>query len=64
MNDFTALFLIALTASFVVEFWLSRRQAAHVLLHRSEVPKAFRESITLEAHQKAADYTLAKLQLG
>ena len=63
MNDFTALFLIALTASFVVEFWLSRRQAAHVLLHRSEVPKAFRESITLEAHQKAADYTIAKTQL-
>lgn len=63
MNDFTALFLIALTASFVVEFWLSRRQAAHVLLHRSEVPKAFRESITLEAHQKAADYTADKARL-
>ncbi len=63
MNDFTVLFLIALAVSFVVEFWLSRRQALHVLGHRGEVPEAFKESITLEAHQKAADYTADKARL-
>ncbi len=64
MNLFTAVFLIALALSFAVEWWLSRRQAAHVLAHRDAVPPAFRETITLEAHQKAADYTLDKSHLG
>jgi STE24 endopeptidase len=64
MNAFTAVFLIALALSFGIEYWLSRRQAAHVLGHRHAVPDAFRETITLEAHQKAADYTLDKNRLG
>jgi STE24 endopeptidase len=64
MNAFTLLFLLALAVSFSVEWWLSRRQAAHVLAHREAVPEAFRDSVTLEAHQKAADYTLDKNQLG
>jgi STE24 endopeptidase len=50
--------------SYSVQFWLSRRQSAHVLKHRDQVPAAFTESITLEAHQKAADYTIAKGKLG
>jgi STE24 endopeptidase len=64
MNAFTALFIVALVLSFGIEYWLARRQAAHVLAHRHAVPAAFRESITLEAHQKAADYTLDKNRLG
>ena len=64
MQSFTVVFLIALALSFGVEFWLSRRQFAHVLAHRDAVPEAFRETISLEAHQKAADYTLAKGRLG
>lgn len=36
---------------------------AHVQSHRKEVPSAFTENITLEAHQKAADYTSAKTKL-
>lgn len=63
MNDFTVLFLIALAISFAVEFWLSRRHVAHVIRNRNEVPEAFRESVALEAHQKAADYTVAKARL-
>jgi len=39
---------------------LATRQMRHVALHRAAVPKAFAAHITLEAHQKAADYTLAK----
>lgn len=64
MNLFTLLFLLALAISFGVEYWLSRRQVAHVLAHRADVPDAFRETISLEAHQKAADYTVDKSRLG
>jgi STE24 endopeptidase len=64
MQTFTLVFLAALALSFGVEFWLSRRQLAHVRAHRDAVPEAFRETITIEAHQKAADYTQAKGELG
>ncbi len=64
MNTFTYIFLIALVLSYSVQFWLSRRQSAYVLKHRAQVPAAFTESITLEAHQKAADYTIEKGKLG
>jgi len=64
MNTFTFIFLVALALSYAVEFWLARRQFAHVLAHRDAVPEAFRDTITLEAHQKAADYTVAKGRLG
>ena len=60
MNVFTAVFLIALASAYAIEFWLLRRQLAHVDHHREAVPDAFRDRITLEAHRKAADYTLAK----
>jgi STE24 endopeptidase len=63
-TGFTALFLVALAASLAVRLWLSRRQVAHVLAHRDAVPVAFAPSIGLAAHQKAADYTVAKQRLG
>jgi STE24 endopeptidase len=63
MNDFTVLFLIALAVSFLVEFWLSKRHIHHVQQHREKVPQAFAETITQEAHQKAADYTVEKARL-
>ena len=61
---FTALFVVALAASLAVRVWLSRRQVAHVLAHRDAVPTAFAHSVGLAAHQKAADYTVAKQRLG
>ena len=64
MNTFTIIFLVALVLSYAVELWLASRQFAHVEAHRDTVPEAFAASITLEAHQKAADYTLAKGRLG
>ncbi len=47
-----------------VKFWLASRQIRHVALHRNSVPVAFASNITLAAHQKAADYTIAKARLG
>jgi STE24 endopeptidase len=60
----TLLFAAALMASLLVKFWLSTRQMRHVARHRDQVPPAFAQTIGLAAHQKAADYTLAKGRLG
>jgi STE24 endopeptidase len=60
----TLLFAAALMASLLVKFWLSTRQMRHVAAHRDAVPAAFAQTITLAAHQKAADYTFAKGRFG
>ncbi len=60
----TICFAVALVASLLVKFWLSSRQIRHVAQHRNAVPAAFASQITLAAHQKAADYTIAKSRLG
>lgn len=64
MHAFTILFLTALLTSVALRLWLSRRQARHVRAHRDAVPAEFAASIPLAAHQKAADYTLARGRLG
>jgi STE24 endopeptidase len=61
---FTSLFAIALVASLLTKFWLASRQVRHVAQHREKVPEVFSQSISLDAHQKAADYTVAKARLG
>jgi STE24 endopeptidase len=60
----TLLFAAALMASLLVKFWLATRQMRHVAQHRGEVPAAFAQTIGLAAHQKAADYALAKGRFG
>ena len=57
-------FAAALLASLIVKFWLTTRQMRHVAQHRDRVPAAFAGIVGLAAHQKAADYTLAKGRLG
>ncbi len=64
MNTFSYFFILALMLSFGVEFWLAKRQSAYVKSHRANVPDAFQTQVSLSAHQKAADYTIAKGQLG
>lgn len=63
MNTFTLIFLFAVALSSGVQFWLAKRQAVYVAAHRDAVPEAFKDRVPLEAHQKAADYTLAKGKL-
>lgn len=60
----TSVFALALVASVLLRLWLSSRQIRHVALHRASVPTPFAQSIPLAAHQKAADYTIAKSQFG
>lgn len=62
-NQLSTLFLILLIATTLVRLWLGRRHIAHVQAHRGEVPQAFRQDISLQDHQKAADYTAAKTKL-
>ncbi|WP_394752675.1 M48 family metallopeptidase [Crenothrix sp.] len=64
MNTFTFIFLCTVALSFAVHYWLAQRQANYVAEHRSAVPDAFKNTVSLEAHQKAADYTLEKGKLG
>ena len=63
MQALTLVFAAALLASLLVKFWLTTRQMRHVAAHRDRVPPAFAQTITLAAHQRAADYTLAKGRL-
>ncbi len=63
MNTFTFVFLAALATSLLLEYWLLWRQAHSVRSHRNAVPHPFEQRITLEQHQKAADYTLARIRL-
>lgn len=61
---FTIAFAAALVAGLLVKFWLASRQVRHVARHRGTVPAPFAQTITLAAHQKAADYTIAKARFG
>ena len=56
----TLAFIAALVLGLLLKFWLASRQIRHVARHRSAVPSAFAQRITLQAHQKAADYTITK----
>lgn len=64
MHSFTLLFLIALGAGLIVELWLLMRHQRHILEHRARVPDAFSSQVTLEQHQKAADYSVTKIGVG
>lgn len=61
---FTLAFSAALVLGLLVKFWLATRQVRHVARHRDQVPAAFAQTISLAAHQKAADYTIAKARFG
>ncbi len=61
---FTLVFVIALCAGLCIKFWLATRQVRHVAQHRDAVPAPFAAAITLDAHQKAARYTIAKARFG
>ena len=64
MNALTWLFLAALCLATATRLWLALRQIRHVSAHADAVPASFSDVIPLAAHQKAADYTVAKARLG
>ncbi len=57
------MFLAFVAAALAWRTWLALRQARHVQRHRDTVPEDFAALVPLEAHRKAADYTLDKQRL-
>jgi STE24 endopeptidase len=64
MNWITLIFVVGLMTSVLIQLWLDLRQIRYVRQHRDTVPDAFKDKISLVAHQKAADYTIARARLG
>lgn len=64
LHPLTLLFAAALIASVAVKYWLAWRQLRHVTAHRAAVPEAFASRVSLDAHRRAADYTVAKGRFG
>ncbi len=64
MNWITILFVLSVTAYVAIEWWLSITHQRHIMRHKAHVPTEFASVVSLEAHQKAADYSSAKLSMG
>lgn len=62
-HTFTLIFIVLLIGTSLIRLWLGSRQIAHVQAKRGQVPEAFAKKISLDAHQKAADYSTAKTSL-
>jgi STE24 endopeptidase len=61
---FSVLFVFFFMLTLVLRYWLASRHMRHVQRHRAQVPAEFAAKIPLSAHQKAADYTIAKTRFG
>ncbi|MGZ8358685.1 MAG: M48 family metallopeptidase [Telluria sp.] len=63
---------LALTVAFVTflllmvgtKYWLAFRQIRHVSAHANAVPRQFADRVSLDAHRRAAAYTVEKTRLG
>jgi STE24 endopeptidase len=60
----TLAFCVAVLGGLMVKFWLASRQIRFVATHRDAVPAPFAQTVSLPAHQKAADYTVVKARFG
>jgi STE24 endopeptidase len=60
---FTGIFLSLLALSVGLKYWLASRQVRYVSQHADRVPERFQGQVSLEAHRRAAAYTVAKQRL-
>ncbi len=63
MTIFGVVFVSSLALATVLRLWLARRHVSYIQAHRAAVPAEFTTEISLDAHQRAADYTCAKTRL-
>ncbi len=63
MNWFSYTFITALCIGLLLQIWLLLRHRRHVLSHRSTVPEAFSDHVSLSQHHTAADYTVDQISL-
>ena len=61
---FALLFLVVLALTTALRIWLDIRHLRHVVAHRERVPAEFADRIEPADHQRAADYTVAKVRIG
>lgn len=61
---FSLLFVAFLLLNVGLKYWLATRQIRHVAAHAGAVPAQFAERVSLEAHRRAAAYTIAKQRFG
>jgi len=59
----TWIFVAALALNVVLRYWLAARQIRWVLRRADAVPDQFAAQVSLDAHRKAASYTVAKQRL-
>jgi STE24 endopeptidase len=57
---FNLAILLLICARWIAEFWLSRLNRRHVLVHAKEIPPIFRDVIDELTYKKSIAYTLAK----
>lgn len=62
-NIYTKIFLAVLFFKSLIESILDRRNLNHILKYRSAVPEKFASQVSLQDHQKAADYSVAKIKV-
>jgi STE24 endopeptidase len=60
---FTWIFLAVLALNVGLKYWLASRQVHYVQQRSDAVPEQFADQVSLEAHRKAASYTVAKQRL-
>ena len=60
----TIIFVLILMLKETIEAILEYRNKKNVLINRNKVPEKFAGQVTIEEHQKAADYTIAKISSG
>jgi len=60
----TTAFVLFLLAMVGLKYWLAFRQIRHVTAHADAVPRQFADRVSLEAHRRAAAYTVEKTRLG
>jgi STE24 endopeptidase len=60
----TVAFVTFLLAMVSLKYWLAWRQVRHVSANANAVPRQFADRISLDAHRRAAAYTIEKTRLG
>lgn len=63
MSDITLAFFALVIVNLTIRFWLCQRQIQSVRTHAAQVPTTFSDAIPLADHQKAGNYTIAKMAL-
>lgn len=61
-SRFSALFASALILKSALTTYLDYRNMVHIRSHQDHVPEKFKDIISLENHQKAANYTIDKIR--